>query len=582
MTVEGEIDPILAVILGKKIEAIAKEMALVLERTARSPLFQVRDFCTVLLDEKARILSQEEGLPQLAYAVIYSLRHLMDFFCDDIHDGDVFIQNDPYYGGNQAQDTCIFVPIFVDGELHFWAAAKGHLADLGSAVLGGYNPAATDIWQENFRIPPLRLYSKGEVRTDVWNLLKANTRLPNYVLGDIQASIGSCQTAKVRLSALLETHDLLTLTRHLEFLLDATEERMRAEIAQIPEGTYRSEVVYRCDEGGDPRELTARLAVTVADGRMHLDFAGSSPQDRHYYNCAYGSTFSAVMAVVLMLVDPDIPHNDGVLRCVEVTAPEGSFLNCAFPAPCVQGNFTSSDVAGDSIFRALADAAPDRVCAGWSRGESHNIRGVDPRNGEIFFDPPLLSNKGGAGGTDSNDGWSYIGLIACGGGYAAQDYELFEISNPVRVLHHEYWTDSAGPGEYRGGLGIQFRYVLLADETDVTVYGEDAHLPFGLFGGMQANRNEYRCVRPGAAPTRLPPNVAYTFPSGTEIQADNSGGGGYGPSWRRAVESVRKDVVAGFVSIDKARDAYDVIIDTVSHEVDKDATEARRAERIPI
>ena len=162
-------------------------------------------------------------------------------------------------------------------------------------------------------------------------------------------------------------------------------------------------------------------------------------------------TFAAVVSVVLMLVDPDIPHNDGVLRCIDVIAPSGSFLNCAFPSPCVQGNFTSSDVAGDSIFLALSEAIPDRVCAGWSRNESHMLNGVDPRTGERFHGPPLLSNKGGAGATSDNDGWSFIGLIACGGGYAANDYEMFEIQNPVRILHHEYWTDSGGRGPIGAG-----------------------------------------------------------------------------------------------------------------------------------
>ena len=410
-----KLDPILAVVLGKKIEAIAKEMSLVLERTARSPLFQVKDFCTAVLDERARILSQEEGLPQMAYAIVHSLEHLIKFFGDDIHRGDIFIQNDPYYGGNHAPDTCIFMPVFVDGEIHFWGAAKGHLADLGSAVMGGYNPQATDIWQENFRIPPLRLYDRGTVRSDVWNLLSANTRLPHFVLGDIQASIGACRTGGLRLESLAEEYGVGTLKDHLDFLLDATERRMRSELAQITDGTYQSEVVYRCDDGTESIDVTAKLAITVEGGHISVDYAGSSPQTPYYYNCAYGTTFAAVVAVVLMLVDPDLPHNDGVLRCIDVVVPEGSFLNCTFPSPCVQGNFTSSDVAGDSIFLALSEVLPDRVCAGWSRNESHMIKGLDPRTGERFYGPPLLANKGGAGATSENDGWSFIGLIACGG-----------------------------------------------------------------------------------------------------------------------------------------------------------------------
>ena len=571
-----KIDPILAVVLGKKIEAIAKEMSLVLERTARSPLFQVKDFCTAVLDERARILSQEEGLPQMAYAIVHSLEHLIKFFGDDIHRGDIFIQNDPYYGGNHAPDTCIFMPVFVDGEIQFWGAAKGHLADLGSAVMGGYNPGATDIWQENFRIPPLRLYDRGSLRSDVWNLLRANTRLPHFVLGDIAASIGACRTGGLRLESLAEEYGVGTLKDHLDFLLDATERRMRAELAQITDGTYHSEVVYRCDDGTESIDVTAKLAITVAGGHIIVDYAGSSPQTPYYYNCAYGTTFAAVVAVVLMLVDPDLPHNDGVLRCIDVVVPEGSFLNCTFPSPCVQGNFTSSDVAGDSIFLALSEVLPDRVCAGWSHNESHMIKGLDPRTGERFYGPPLLANKGGAGATSENDGWSFIGLIACGGGYAANDYEMFEIQNPVRIAHHEYWTDSAGAGTYRGGLGIRIRYTLEAPETEVTTYGEDWAPAFGLFGGGQSSLNQYRVRTPGAELRRLAPNTTSRFPAGTVIEADNAGGGGYGPPHRRDVADVHHDVRNGFVSFEVAENAFGVVVDRESFEVDHYATARRR------
>ena len=573
-----DIDPILAVVLGKKIEAIAKEMSLVLERTARSPLFQVKDFCTAVLDERARILSQEEGLPQMAYAIVHSLEHLIEFFGDDIHPGDIFIQNDPYYGGNHAPDTCIFMPVFVEGEIHFWGAAKGHLADLGSAVMGGYNPQATDIWQENFRIPPLRLYDRGSLRSDVWNLLAANTRLPHFVLGDIAASIGACRTGGIRLEALATEQGVGTLKDHLDFLLDATERRMRSELAQIPDGTYRSEVVYRCDDGTQSIDVTAKLAITVDGGHISVDYAGSSPQTPYYYNCAYGTTFAAVVAVVLMLVDPDLPHNDGVLRCIDVIVPEGSFLNCTFPSPCVQGNFTSSDVAGDSIFLALSEVLPDRVCAGWSRNESHMIKGLDPRTGERFYGPPLLANKGGAGATSENDGWSFIGLIACGGGYAANDYEMFEIQNPVRLAHHEYWCDSAGAGTYRGGLGIRIRYTLEAPETEVTTYGEDWAPAFGLFGGGQSSLNQYRVQTPGTDLERLPPNTTSRFPAGTVIEADNAGGGGFGPPHQRDVETVRDDARNGFVSLEAAEGVFGVVVDPETFEIDHDATARRREE----
>jgi N-methylhydantoinase B len=573
------VDPILASILGKKVEAIAKEMALVLERTARSPLFQVRDFCTVVLDDRRRILSQEEGLPQMAYAVIHSLRYLDEFFAGDVHDGDVFIQNDPYYGGNQTQDTAIFRPIFVDGRLRLWAAAKGHIADFGGAVVGGYNPEATDIWAENFRLPPLRIQRAGELQRDVWNLLLENTRLPHYVGGDIQAQIGATGVAEQRLQTLWDLYGDDALGAHLEFLLDATEARMRAELERFPSGRCRGESTYEHvrDDGGLERH-TARLEVTVADGHVVLDFAGTDPQCERYYNGVYGTTFSAAVAVFLMLVDPDIPHNDGVLRCLDVHVPEGSFLNASFPAPCVQGNFTCQDMAMETIFGALAEAVPGRVTAGWNRGESHNVRGVDPRTGRLFFDPPLIANKGGAGGTHGADGWSNIGIIACGGGYAAQDYEVWEAQIPALVLEHDYRTDSGGEGEFRGGLGIRFRYRILADEATVCVYGEDTDEPFGLFGGHRGAPNLFRARRGADAPwERLIPNRTYTFPAGSEVEALNAGGGGYGDPRVRPAQKVVDDVRKGFVSVERAAERYGVVL-TPGLELDHAATASQRSE----
>jgi N-methylhydantoinase B len=574
---EVRIDPILAAILGKKMEAIAREMAAVLERTARSPLFQVRDFCTVVLDGEQRILSQEEGLPQMAYAVSYSLKHVADFFGDDIKPGDVFVHNDPYYGGNQAQDTAIMRPIFLEGQLRFWAAAKGHLADLGSAVLGGYNPDATDIWQENFRIPPLRLYRDDAPLRDVWNMLVANTRLPQLVGGDLQAQIGATKVAEGRLVELCESYTVETLEGHLDFLLDATEQRMRAEIARIPEGVYHGESVYEHEEDGGIEAHTARLTVTVRDAKVTLDFDGTDPQCRKYYNGVFGTTFSAVIAVFLMLVDPDLPHNDGVLRCIDVRVPEGTFLNASFPAPCVQGNFTCQDVAAEALFRALAEPLPEAVTAGWNRGESHNIRGIDPRSGGVFFDVPLIANKGGAGGTFGADGWDNIGLIACGGGYAAQDYEIFEAQSPVRVVNHEYRSDSGGPGEFRGGMGIEFHYRIASPESTLTVYGEDRDEPFGLFGGETGAANIVYIREAAEEPwERMPPNQVRELGDGAEIRALNAGGGGYGPAHRRSVDSVAADVRKGFVSAESAAASYGVIVSQESQGVDQDSTRERR------
>ena len=319
--------------------------------------------------------------------------------------------------------------------------------------------------------------------------------------------------------------------------------------------------------------------MTVRDSKVTLDFDGTDPQCRKYYNGAFGTTFSAAIAIFLMLVDPDLPHNDGVLRCIDVRVPEGTFLNASFPAPCVQGNFTCQDVAMEAMFRALAEPMPEAVTAGWNRGESHNIRGLDPRSGGVFYDVPLIANKGGSGGTLGFDGWDNIGLIACGGGYAAQDYEIFEAQSPVVVVNHEYRGDSGGPGEYRGGMGIEFHYRVESPESTLTAYGEDSDEPFGLFGGEPGAANILYIRRAGGKPwERMPPNQVRELGQGAEIRALNAGGGGYGVPERRALESVAADLRDGFVSPEAAASAYGVLVSPGSLELDYEATRSSRGD----
>jgi N-methylhydantoinase B len=514
----------------------------------------------------------------MTYGYSLMLDHLEELMEGEIYPGDIFIHNDPYYGNNQAQDTAVFKPVFFGDELSFWTGAKGHLADLGGAKLGGYEPAATDMWQETVRLPPLKLYERGELRRDIWNLVLANTRLPDLVGGDLRALIAACRIGENRVVELSDRYGEGELLTHIEALLDGTQKRMRAELAAITNGTYRSEARWRLPEGLERDELVCRLEATVEDDRVTLDFTGSDPQSSRYYNGTYATSYASALATLLMLVDPMIPHNEGVERCIVLKLPEGSFVNASAPAPTVMGNFVMNDVIGETTMKALGAAVPDRVMGGWNRGLNASFGGMEPETGKPFFGLPLLSNKGGSGAGKELDGWDCIGILTCGGAFAFDDYEIFEANLPATLLEHELWEDSGGAGEWRGGLGIRLRYRIHHD-AEVTSFGDATDRPYGLFGGETGQPNSFHVIADDGRRTEILANDTIPVQAGAVIEARNAGGGGYGHPWKRGLDHVRADVLNGIVSASQAKEAYGATFTGSGSKlaIDEERTAERRA-----
>jgi N-methylhydantoinase B len=551
----GAVDALLVSILAKKLESISKEMTRVLARTARSSLLHNGDFSSGLLDGRRRILTQDEGLPLMAYGYTSMLDALVSSFGDDIHPGDVFLHNDPFSGNNQAQDTAVFMPVFHGEELRWWLAAKGHLADWGGARLGGYNPEAVDVWQETIRIPPLKIVAEGRRREDVWRFLLANTRLPVLVAGDINALVAACAIGERGLLELRERYGDERLIALVDELLDRSAERARAEVRTMPVGRYISEARWTLPEGVEPGVVVARLEARVETERITLDYSGTDPQVAHYYNGVYATSYSAAMATLLMLFDPDTSHNEGFERVIDVVIPEGTFLNAAFPAPSVMGNFVANDVVAETVMKAFSACVPERVTAGWGRGLNANFGGRLSDSGESFLGLPLLTNKCGAGGTVGCHGWSAIGLITCGGAFAFDDYEEFEASFPVRLVRHEFWPESAGAGRWRGGFGVDTAYVV-EPASLLTTFGDGHDEPFGLFGGKPGKPNRFVVTYPDGSSTVVAPNGSVAMPPGSLVVSHNSGGGGLGDPRERDRDEVALEVRDGLLAADAARALY--------------------------
>ncbi len=559
MNAPPEKDRVLTSIVQCRFKAITQEMGHTLLRTTRSPILnEARDFVTGLYDARGRMLEQAEYIPVLAFALEPVCKKIVEYFGDDIHPGDVILHNDVFTGGNQNADVATFKPVFHQGRLFAWAAVKGHQADIGGAVAGGYNPDAREVWQEALRIPPVKVFEKGILRRDVWDLIFANIRYP-IVEEDIKAQIGACTVGERLMQSLLERYGMDTLAKHVNRLFDATEKMVRAEIERIPDGRYEGQSWMYYDGFQKGSRFRIKVAITVKGDEIFFDYTGTDGQTQGFANAPLSASVSAIILTFLMLIDPNIPHNDGLTRPLHIHIPEGTFLNARFPAATTFGNSITGPNA-DAILKALSEALPDRVTAGWNRMLALAVSGHDPRFDRPYVDILFNALKGGSGATRGYDGYDHIGLINCAGGILAQDPEMFELQTPNILLKHEYAPDSAGAGQWRGGLGVETVIRFGGEKSKGVVFGDGIDpetRAFGLFGGRPGAINEMEFSFPDG--TRHRPQskeLIPAIPAGTVLRQVAGGGGGYGDPRLRPRELIVREIRNGILSVEKARKDY--------------------------
>jgi len=569
-----DVDPVLVSIIARALKAITDEMSLCMEKTTRSPILcEAKDFVTGLYDAEGSMLEQTENLPILSFSLGPVCRHLAERFRGEIYPGDVFFHNDVFSFGNQNNDVAAFKPIFHDGTLVGWSAAKGHQADIGGAVRGGYNPAATEVWQEALRIPAVKVIERGELRQDVWDLIFANIRLP-IVAADMRAQIGSCTIGERRLQALLEKYGLERFEAHKEALFESTRRMMAAEIRSIPNGVFHGEATVYFDGHTPGSTYTIRVKITVEDERIIFDYTGTDPQTPGFVNGTYTSSASATVLTFLQMVNPDMPHNAGMIEPLEIIIPEGTLLNAAYPAATTFGNHLCPPNA-DAIIRALAPVIPERVTAGWNQLLCSLSTGHNPHRNDTYVDILFIGLKGGSGAMHDCDGYDHIGMIDASGGVLDQDYEMFEQMTPHLLVKHEYLTDSAGPGR----LGVETRYRVGGENTQIVTFGDGDEEPaFGLFGGNPGTLNSIELHLPdGQVYRATSKDLVRDVPAGTLYVQAAGGGGGYGSPLERPRELVREEVRNEVISLAAAREAYGVALDPETLEILEEETARLRS-----
>jgi len=576
------VDPILLSVFARAFKSVTDEMSISLEKTTRSPILcEAKDFVTGLYDARGNMLEQTENLPILSFSLGPVCKHIIEYFDGDIHDGDVIFHNDVFSMGNQNNDVAAFKPIFFEDELVAWSACKGHQADIGGAVAGGYNPNATEVWQEALRIPAVKVHERGRLRKDVWDLIFANIRF-DIVQQDMRAQIGSCVVGERRMINLLERYGIDCFNRHRTALFEATRKMMEAEIAAIPNGSYRGESTVYYDGKNEDRRYAIRVNVVVEDQRITFDYSESDEQTDGFVNGTYTSSASAATLTFLQMVNPDMPHNQGMLEPIDIIIPEGTILNAAFPAATTYGNHLCPANA-DAIARALAPVIPDRVTAGWNHLLCSLTTGLDPRKNEKYVDICFMGLKGGSGALNGVDGYDHIGMIDAAGGLLDQDYEMFEQQTPHLLIRHEYLCDSAGPGQWRGGLGVETVFEIGADDTQLVVFGDgDVEPAFGLHGGGSGSLNSIDLCDPDGKIRRpLSLDLITGLPAGTVYHQRAGGGGGFGDPRARPAETVAREVRDGIISVGVARETYGVVVNESTLELDEEATRAARSSGAP-
>lgn len=581
---ERRLDATTFAVLFSAFESIVDEMSLTFERSAWSSIIaQCRDFSCAVFDAGSppNALCAFEGMPVHVHAQPVCLQSIVEFFGDEIGDGDVIILNSPYFGTTHIGDLVAATPVFWEGEHVFWAVATGHQMDVGSAYNTSVPVHATDVWKEGLQITPLKLEEGGRVRRDVLELYLQNVRHRDFLYGDLMSQIGSVKAGRRRMLELLERWDRVTLQQFAADAIDYADRRTAAQIAAMPDGVYRSETWVDSDAMG-MRNIHIACELAIEGSEVRVDFSGSDPQTRAGINASWTTCVSSGLTPVLACLDHDIPHNQGCLRHFTVHAEPGTIALAEWPASTGDATIVPGDALGDVVWRCLAQALPAKAVAGSSRispnalatGYDRRVPGV-----EIPFGVILFNCSGGGGASADFDGSRLVYCVGALGGMKILPIELIELHFPIVVSRHEIRTDSMGAGRTRGGPGLHFEaQVRGTGQVDFYGYGDGLlNPPFGVFGGTPGDGGEIYRRNADGSRSFFSAMSYIRINEGETWVAASSGGGGYGDPFERDAELVAADVRDGYVSRAAAGELYGVHLGD-DGAVDAEATTRARAQ----
>ena len=550
-------DPFLLEIMQKSFDSIADDMALILIRSSYSGIVRdAMDFSTGVCDAEGRTLAQGVTIPMHLGSFYDAMRCVIDQYQGKIYPGDVFISNDPYVAaGVHLPDIYIIKPIFADDTLVGWGTTIAHHSDVGGIVAGSNSLGAAEIYQEGLRIPVIKFLERGRRNQAVWDLIATNVRTPDQVLGDLQAQMAAATTAERDMQQLVVRYGRDEVTRYGEYLHDYAERLARAQLREVPDGTYR--FTHHIDGlGDDPEPIQLTVAVTFADDQVTVDWTGSSPQVEGGINSPMPFTRSCAYTAIRSILDQDVPNCYGYIRAITVTAPPGSIVNPVLPGACGARGITGYRMI-DCLYGALAQTVPLRVCADGSGGTTlPTISGW--RDGRPFvFCECMMGSSGAAATHDGQDGVPHVGANV-----SNVPVEMVESEHPLRIEQYSLMPDTGGPGKFRGGMSVVRDYRVLAEKATLNVRSDKRrHRPFGLFGGGRG-ASSWNILNPGEDQRILPvlPMQPISMEQGDLFHHITAGGGGYGDPLERDPQYVLEDVMEEKITIPHAEEHYGVVI----------------------
>ncbi len=551
------IDPVRLEVIKNGFDAIADEIALIVLRTAYSAIVRdSMDYSTAICDADGMTLAQGLTTPLHLGSFYDAMRNLIGRYRGKVHPGDLFIGNDPYVAsGQHLPDIYIVKPIFIDDVLRGWATTLAHHSDVGGIIAGSNALGSYEIYQEGLRMPFLKLHDRGVLNEAIWEIIETNVRVPDLVLGDLQAQIVACEVGAREYRRMFDRYGPETLQRYATELQDYAEALARSEIAEIPDGTYT--FTDHIDGLGEvPEPILFRVALTVRGDEALIDWTGTAGQVKAGINSPLPFTKAAAYTALRSVMSSDVPNCHGYTRPITIKAPEGSIVNPVHPAACGARGITGLRMI-DCLFGALAKAVPEKVAAdSWGGPALPTFASF--RDGRPFvFSETLMGTWGGTAFHDGQEGVPHMG-----GNQSNVPIELIEADYPLRVEEYGLLPDSGGPGKFRGGLSIVRSYRALEDDVMLSLRSDKrAYPPHGLFGGGEGAPC-MSIINPGSEDRVLPVLLMgpETLNEGDLFHHVMPGGGGYGDPLERDPEAVLDDVFEDKVSVEQAAAAYGVVL----------------------
>jgi N-methylhydantoinase B len=563
-------DPITLEILWRRLISIVDEADSAVSRTAFSSLLRdAHDYTCMFTDQKGRELAQGTfATPGQSGAMALGIKNLVNKLPRETYKpGDIFITNDPWALAGHLNDVCVISPIFYRDRLVAFTACVFHHSDIGGRVSSDNN----DVFEEGLFIPFVKLYDGERLNDSVMEMIRWNVRTPDEVIGDIRSQIAANHVCAEKIIQMLKENDLDGLDDLSDQIISRTERSMREEIEKIPDGIYRAEGIVEQMRGKE--DILIKASVEVKGSDIIVDLDGSSPQVNWGGNVVYNFTYAYVFMAIKSMFGPDIPNNDGCAMPLRLIAPEGSVVNCKFPS-AVAARLVIGHFMTEIIYRALSAVLPERVIA---------ASGGTPAQMNVFYGRrndgrpwhSVIIRGGGMGASSLSDG-NYVYIFPANG--ANTPVEIFENDTPLIVARRELLPDSGGPGRMKGGLGqrevFQVPDDIYAPLPPVNLgiqAGRFIHPPDGLFGGKPGAKAQFLVNGLPGNPyglTQLKP--------GDTVVIDSAGGGGYGGPLERDFEMVERDVIEGYVSVERAKEDYGVLIDPKTLRVDMEALKKLR------